>query len=147
MNTLEERLRRIEDIEAIRRLKYRYAELCDDNYRPQALADLFAPDGVWDGGDEYGRYVGREEIAGYWSSCAETIPFAIHFILNHVVDIQEPGRTATGSCNLLQPMTLDGKPYWAGVRYDERYVVHDNAWRFSSSRLTTLLLAPHKEGW
>jgi hypothetical protein len=147
MTSIEDRLQRLEDIEDIRALKYRYAELCDDGYQPEGLADLFMPDGVWDGGDDYGRYEGREAIAGYWRGCGENIPFAIHYILNHVVEPVEPGRRATGRCSLFQPMTMEGKAYWAGVRYDEEYVKHDGAWRFATSRLTTLLLAPHEDGW
>ncbi len=147
MSSLEVRLQRIEDIEAIRRLKYEYAYLCDDGYRAEALAGLFTRDGVWDGGDEYGRYTGRGEIASYWRQCAQGIPFAMHFILNHTVDIDEPESRASGRCNLLQPMTLSGRPYWAGVRYDEEYRVENSTWKFQRMALTTLMLAPHEEGW
>lgn len=144
---LAQRLRRLEAIEEIRRLKLTYAALCDDSYRPEALAQLFTPDGVWDGGEAYGVYRGREEIAGYWRACAESIPFAIHLILNHIVDITELATSATGTCHLLQPMTLNGEATWAAVRYDEKYAVHDGRWQFAESRLTTLLLAPHAAGW
>lgn len=143
----EQRVRRLEDIEAVRHLKLRYAALCDDSYRPEALAALFTPDGVWDGGEAYGVYRGREEIAGYWRACADSIPFAIHLILNHIVEIAELGVSATGTCHLLQPMTLNGEATWAAVRYDERYVVDDGRWSFAESRLTTLMLAPHASGW
>ena len=39
--TLEERLQRIEDIEAIRLLKHRYCAFCDDNYDADGIAALF----------------------------------------------------------------------------------------------------------
>lgn len=145
--SLADRVQRLEDIEEIRRLKLTYAAFCDESYRPAALADLFTPDGVWDGGDAYGVYRGRDEIAGYWRNCADAIPFAIHLILNHIVDVTELGVAATGTCHLMQPMTLNGEATWAAVRYDESYVVHDGRWRFVSSRLTTLLLASHATGW
>ena len=143
----EQRLQRLEDLEAIRHLKLEYAALCDASYDAVPLAELFTPDGVWDGGDEYGVYRGREEIAGYWRACADSIPFAIHMILNHAVEVASPGRAATGRCHLFQPMTLDGKPTWAAVRYDEEYAVHEGRWRFVSMKLTTLLLASHADGW
>ena len=38
---LERRIRALEDIEAIKRLKYRYADACDRGYDADALADLF----------------------------------------------------------------------------------------------------------
>lgn len=147
MTDLESRVRRLEDVEAIRRLKLRYAELCDDGYQPEGLAGLFATDGVWDGGEAYGVYEGREAIAGYWKACGDAIPFAIHLITNHQVDVEVLGERATGDCRLFQPMTLEGKPVWAAVRYDETYRVEDGEWRFARMRLTTLMLAPHAEGW
>ena len=48
--TLEERLQRIEDIEAIRLLKHRYCAFCDDNYDADGIAALFTENAVWDAG-------------------------------------------------------------------------------------------------
>ncbi len=49
LEKLESRVRNLEDTDAIRNLKARYAELCDDNYNPDGIA--LAP---WQ------RLVGRE---------------------------------------------------------------------------------------
>ena len=146
-NSLEDRVARLEAVEEIRLLKYRYAALCDRQYDPDGLAGLFTPDGVWDGGDAYGTHRGRAEISAYWRSCAEAIPFAIHMIVNHIVEVIDPDLHATGSCHLFQPMTLEGEPHWAGVRYDEVYRRENGQWLFASVTLTTLLLARHREGW
>ena len=63
LETLEARLRVLEDAEAIRSLKARYAELVDERYARGAprspeevepiarkIAELFSEDAVWDGG-------------------------------------------------------------------------------------------------
>ena len=147
MTNLESRIARIEDIESIRALKHRYAELCDDRYRPVALAELFTEDGVWDGGSDYGCHTGREEIEAYWRQCAANIPFAIHLIVNHTIEVTTPGSAAHGWCNLFQPMTMNSSAYWAGVRYDEEYRVEGGSWKFRRISLTTRMLAPHAEGW
>ena len=55
--TLEERLQRIEDIEAIRLLKHRYCAFCDDNYDADGIAALFTENAVWDAGP-FGRNEG-----------------------------------------------------------------------------------------
>ncbi|MGH7917200.1 MAG: nuclear transport factor 2 family protein, partial [Candidatus Binataceae bacterium] len=49
MKTLEERVRVLEDIESIKRLKARYCAACDDNYNAEAIAALFTEDAIWDG--------------------------------------------------------------------------------------------------
>ncbi len=47
LEKLESRVRNLEDTDAIRNLKARYAELCDDNYNPDGIAALFVEDAVW----------------------------------------------------------------------------------------------------
>ena len=50
LDRLEARIQTLEDTNAIRNLKARYAELCDDNYNPDGIAALFVEDAVWDSG-------------------------------------------------------------------------------------------------
>ena len=61
MIELETRITRIEDIEAIKQLKARYCEACDDNHNPDKVAATFVEDGIWDGGD-LGKAEGKEAI-------------------------------------------------------------------------------------
>jgi hypothetical protein len=56
--TVEARLRVLEDIEEIRKLKARY---CDDSHNPDTLGPLFAEDAVWEA-SRVGRAEGREAI-------------------------------------------------------------------------------------
>ena len=95
VDDLEVRLRAAEDVQAIQRLKAHYAELVDARYtrrdgvksaaQVQALArqiaDLFAPDAVWDGGSGLGVCTGREEV--YRRMCEPTLEFS-GFIGNQV---------------------------------------------------------------
>ena len=57
--TLEERIQRLEDIEAIRRLKHRCMAYADDGYDAESIVTLITPDAVWDGGEAFGRQEGR----------------------------------------------------------------------------------------
>jgi len=43
---LEQRVQALEDVNAIRHLKARYAAYCDDQYNPEGLAALFTEDAV-----------------------------------------------------------------------------------------------------
>ena len=58
---LERRLQTLEDAEAIRNLKARYAALCDQQYDADGLAALFTDDASWDS-PGLGRFDGREAI-------------------------------------------------------------------------------------
>lgn len=48
LEALERRVRALEDANAIRNLKARYAAYCDDQYNPDGIASLFAEDAVWE---------------------------------------------------------------------------------------------------
>jgi len=50
LEDLERRVRVLEAIEDIKRLKHRYCAICDDHYDADAWAGLFTEDAVWDGG-------------------------------------------------------------------------------------------------
>ena len=63
---LEQRLRVLEDVEEIKRLKAQYAALCDNNYDCDGIAALFTSDGIWDGSD-LGRTEGRALSAPFSS--------------------------------------------------------------------------------
>ncbi len=58
---LERRLQALEDIEAIRNLKARYAALCDDHYDADGIAELFSEDAIWES-PTLGHFEGREMI-------------------------------------------------------------------------------------
>ena len=44
LDELENRVRAVEDTDAIRNLKARYAAYCDDNYNPDGIAEMFVED-------------------------------------------------------------------------------------------------------
>ena len=63
LEELERGIRVLEDIEAIRNLKMRYAAYCDDDYNPDGIAQLFVEDAVWES-SSLGNFQGREAIRG-----------------------------------------------------------------------------------
>ena len=48
LEQIERRLQLLEDAEAIRNLKARYAALCDNQYDADGIAKLFTDDAVWE---------------------------------------------------------------------------------------------------
>lgn len=146
MTTIEQRLQTIEDTEQIRRLKIFYCNRCDDNYDPDGLAALFTEDGVWDGGP-HGLARGRDEIRALWQGIAENTSFAVHYITNHLIDLDPSGIEASGTCSLWEPITIDGTPLWASVIYTERYRKVDGTWLFAEMKLDNKFCTPYDQGW
>jgi hypothetical protein len=148
IDQLAARVQVLEDIEAIRRLKARYADLCDRGYPPDEIAALFAEDAVWDGG-VFGRHVGRAAIRDFFARASDQIPFALHYVTNPIIEVA--GDRATGVWHLFQACTFADEagpqPVWGGARYHEEYVRDDGAWRFWRLRLDSSFWTPFETGW
>lgn len=143
---LATRVRRLEDIEAIRQLKAHYCYACDDNYHAEKLAGLFTEDGVWDGG-ALGKAVGRDQIRRFFERSPEVIPFAVHMVTNPLIEVD--GDTGTGVWYLFQAASYapENTPLWGSARYDEEYVREADGWKFKSLRLTSHFWTPFHDGW
>ena len=65
LDRIERRLQALEDAEAIRNLKARYAAFCDHQYDADGIASLFTEDAVWES-PALGRFEGREAIRNFF---------------------------------------------------------------------------------
>ena len=146
LEDLERRIRALEDIEAIKRLKARYCAFCDDNYDAEGLISLFTEDAVWDGG-AFGRYEGREAIWKFFKGVSAMLPFALHFVTNPLIKVE--GERATGRWYLLEPCTFaDGnQAVWGAAKYEDEYVKAGGEWKFKSVKLASSFWTPYEQGW
>jgi hypothetical protein len=154
---LEARVASLEDAEAIRRLKWRYAELVDARYAAgaprepaelariaDAIAALFTEDAVWDGGPALGACRGRAQIAARMA--APTLRFSQHWFLAPRIEVE--GARARGRWDLLAPCTTrDGRPHWMAGVEDDEYEKVGGVWLHRSMRLRVVFMAPHERGW
>ncbi len=149
---LESRVRRLEDIEAIKQLKAAYCAACDDGYDPDRLAALFTEDAVWDGGRTFGRVEGREGIHRHFSGAADRISVARHQVMNPMVEIDggDPDR-ATGRWLLFQPCTNVSagreQAVWLAASYDDLYRRVDGRWLIASTVIEVAFFTPFEAGW
>ena len=146
LGKLERRLVSLEDAEAIRNLKARYASYCDDNYNPDAIASLFTEDAVWES-QGLGRYEGREAIREFFKGASGIFTFAIHYSLNEEIHVD--GDTARATWYLFMPCTLgtNGQAMWRAGMDDEAYVRIGSVWMFQRKKSVPLFNTPFDKGW
>ena len=148
LKALEKRIQVLEDIEAIKDLKARYAAVCDDKYNPEKGIKLFTQDGVWNGGKDFGVHKGRKAIKKFFEGVAKNIVFAVHFFLQPTIKISKDGKTATGKWYLWQACTFKGGAgVWiSGLEYD-KYRKVNGKWLMSEMRLKLFFMTPYEQGW
>ncbi len=137
---LEKRITRIEDIEAIKQLKARYCEICDDDHNPDRVASVFAEDGIWES-DDFGVARGHEEIRELFRGFRKLFNFSQHNITNPIIEVD--GHRATGVWYIMGPWTFseNNDEKWMALRYDDDYVKIDGVWKYQHLRVALRMTA------
>ena len=143
-----QRLRRLEDIEAINQLIARYAKAVDHNGDPALVAPLFTEDAVWHC-EGIGHWETREGILrDIRPNCTTFMPWAIHYMTQPAVEVEADGLSATANHYLweLGKVTPEGggptEDTWIGGWYDSRCRKEGGAWKFARIDLTLKLFSP-----
>ena len=143
---LERRIQKIEDIQAIKDLKARYATACDDFYNPEKMGEIFSEDAVWDGGD-FGRFVGRKAIQKFFAEVSEDIDFAVHYFVQPQIELADDGLTAEASWYLWQACTIKKEGIWLSALEHDKYRKEDGRWWQTEMVLAPFFVAPYEQGW
>ena len=142
MSALEDRIRRLEDLEAIRTLDARYCRVLDDGDW-DALVELFTEDGEFIGLD---RAAGRPALRSFFAGLADGGLTAFwHHVTNLEIDLD--GDTARARSFLWQPCVLDGVPHVAAGRYEDHLVRQDDRWLYRTKTVRFHYFAPLRDGW
>jgi hypothetical protein len=148
INELAEQIQVLQDIEAIKQLKYQYAEGCDLAVNEGKTGDflgVFTPDVLWNGGD-FGQFKGLDEVEGFIAQTRGMIKFTYHFFTNPMIKVD--GDRATGHWHLLAVYTeADGRDTTLVGVEDDKYQKVNGKWLIAEMKLTTAFYAPFKEGW
>ena len=149
--TLEElakRVQALEDIEAIKQLKATYSEVCDDNYNPSRMLEIFTEDAVWDGGERFGKHTGHKELKEFFTNVGKGLVFGAHFFLQPRITLTSP-TTAKANWYLWQTSTMaNGKGVWiCGLEDDEYRKGKDGKWKMSHMKLTLFYVRSYEDGW
>jgi hypothetical protein len=138
--TLEDRISRLEDTEAISRLKARYCYWSDRGYaaagdNPGEVAALFTDDGAW------GDTQGADAIRGLFEGFQRRLPFALHLALAPTIELDRDRASGTWY-GLIQLTTDDGEHRWTGGIYSDQFVRTPSGWRFQQLRFTEAFTRP-----
>jgi uncharacterized protein (TIGR02246 family) len=147
MEAFERRIQILEDIEAIKDLKAAYAEACDDNYDPKRMAPLFTEDAVWEGGEQFGSYHGRDAIVAFFAGVSKDIVFARHFFVMPRLKVDGTD-SATGRWYMWMVGTFAGNKaaFLSGIE-EEVYQKVNGQWLFKELTLRLDFATPYEEGW
>ena len=155
MDTIEHRLRILEDREQIRELAATYCFLVDDGRFEELVERCFTEDACCDfrdAGDaeQMAPMVsrGRAELRNFFTVM---VPAALrgmaHTVHNHRVSID--GDRASGDCyfELTAVDRTSGEAVVGAGRYFDRYRRDRGAWRFEMRNAAIFFIAPLREGW
>ena len=146
LEQIERRLQVLEDAEAIRNLKARYAALCDNQYDADGIASLFTEDAVWES-PALGRFEGRDAIRNFFRGASGIFSFAIHYSLNGHIEVD--GDIARACWYLFMPCTVaaGNQATWRPAIDHETYARVAGIWMFRHKRSEPLMSVPFETGW
>ena len=137
-----------EEVEAIKKLKARYAEGSDTlctAHDAEPFLNCLTKDAVWDGAS-LGRYEGYEAIKKFTEEIKKQFTFSVHFFTNPNIEVD--GDKAWGRWYLLGMFTqADEQAIWLVGAEDDKYRKVNNQWLISEMKLTPFFIGPYAEGW
>jgi len=150
---LEERITRLEDIEAIKRMLARYAQGADRNNDPNVLRELYTEDAVWEA-EGFGRHEGLREITEWAAKVGrEQILWSLHYMVSPLIEISPDGTTAACFWYLWELSQMPGpggrrQDTFIGGWYETQLVKESwGAWKFRRVKLVIRLITPAQRPW
>ncbi len=147
LEALEKRITRIEDLEAIKQLKARYCEICDDDHNPDRITSIFTADGIWEG-KGIAKAQGHDEIRALFENFQKTISYSQHMVQNPIINVDQS--TANGIWYFFGPFTFyeNNQAMWQAARYHEEYVKEEGGWKIKHLHIRGPRMgARYETGW
>lgn len=144
---LAKRIQILEDIESIKDLKALYAEVCDDHYNPQRMAELFTEDAVWDGGKHFGVHCGKDAVIEFFTGVSDKIVFARHYFVQPRLKV-DGSDLCSGTWYMWMVATFTGNKavFFAGIE-EEIYQRVNGRWFIKDVKVRFDFITPYEEGW
>lgn len=148
-DTLEERVQRLEDVEAITRLMSEYGRCVDDDYDLDSMAELLTEDLVWES-NEFGSYTSREDYLAGQKKIAEGVAWGFHHMVPVSIELEDDN-VAHGIFYLLMLATFaddeGDHPMVISARYENEFRKMDDGWRCSRMKVGFHQVSRITKGW
>ena len=147
MSDLEARIETLEAVEAIKQLKARYCEICDNDHDPDEIVTIFTEDGIWEG-EGIGRAEGHADISKLFSGFQSTISFSQHMVQNPIIDVA--GETATARWYFFGMFKFyrNETRRWQAARYHEIYERVAGSWKIKHLKIAPPTMSvKYEDGW
>jgi len=150
---LRERLRRLEDREAIRDLHTQYCFIQDRGHQRHAEEDVQAflalchPDIVWDNSPDGARaHRGHAAVAAYLRQLWARFDDCMHYVNNLLITFESSER-ARGCSSFAAVGDISGEPFVATGYYEDEYIRSTAGWQFLLHREVPFFFVKTNESW
>ena len=140
---LEHRLEILEAREAIRTLVADYSMAVDDS-DVDTIGTLFAENGVFGHADGSAVMHGRQEIVDFYNGRLGDMGPTYHYPHSHKITFTD-ANIAEGIVLAHAELSQEGKTYYTGLRYYDKYQQQDQKWVFEERLLKFLFFMPMEE--
>jgi hypothetical protein len=153
MEELEARIKVLEDIEEIRKLKATYCYLCDaglgdERNRDELISHFIENARVDFGMGPEATFEGKEGLKTFFGQVVPgSVSFCMHMVHDPIIEVH--GDTATGRWYYEAPTTdaSSNRAQWMAGTYFEEYAREDGEWKFASIQTRWNYISPYDEGW
>ncbi|MBS0380333.1 MAG: nuclear transport factor 2 family protein [Proteobacteria bacterium] len=143
-DTLEARIRRLEDRAAIHELVARYAVVIDDRDL-EGIGALFTKDGAFRSKDGVMQARGREAVLEQFRGRFAALRVSNHFSHDHIIGFGSDPDAATGLVTAHAEVWRNGRALIAALRYEDAYRRESGRWCFADRLLSFLYYLPVEE--
>ena len=151
MDTIEQRLSRLEARDDIRRCIYSYAEAGDRHNAAEVMETLFTKDAIYTV-EGLNTFHGCEVITnGLADIGRDAVTWSFHLPGRILMEIDDSGNNATADWVVWEPanMVMGGQetPYWLAGAYAATLVPNEGRWKFSNLLLKVKFFTPFEGPW
>tara|TARA_B100001113_G_scaffold249001_1_gene205067 strand:- start:470 stop:1012 length:543 start_codon:yes stop_codon:yes gene_type:complete len=140
---LQERIERLESRESIRTLVADYSMAVDDR-DIDTIGTLFAENGIFGHADGSAVMNGRQEIVDFYNGRLGDMGPTYHYPHSHKITFTN-ANAAEGIVLAHAELSQEGKTYYTGLRYYDKYQRQDRNWVFEERLLKFLFFMPMEE--